>query len=288
MKKFLSLALIGASLFAADRNFDGYSYFAIGVENFKYTEKFVYTFSGYFTSPYSGKTYPKNSEIAVKSKINVSSPVYLSGSLVRLNDKFDLSMDFTSTLKPNTTTEEWLDRSDDSVIVKNYATIMSNSMRFLLHYKLSNLHRLTTGFSYVLNTFKRFNNPDAGTTQLVEETTATATFDLGYWFESNTAGKNRNDLRFKYEITFGIPFYENVQNTAAPGITFTNKAGFNLDTSVYFGYTILKGLEVGLFSSYSYMYRDGGEKSYNGGKVIWPTNITQALRGGLQVSWKFD
>jgi hypothetical protein len=302
MKKVLSLSLIASFLLAVDgsaasdvkkfkeRNFDGYSYFAFGIENFRYSEKFIYTFNYSYVSPYSGKHYVAGDQVAVKSKINVSSPVYLSGSLIRLNDKFDLSMDFASTLKPNTTTEKWLDRGDDSVITKNYATIMSNSMKFLLHYKLTNEHRVTAGFSYILNVFKRFNDPDAGTTTLVEETAATATLDVGYWFESNTAAQK--GLRVKYELTAGIPFYQDVQNTAAPGIKFTKASGFNLDTSIYGGYAVYQnkngGVEIGAFASYSYMYRDGDSKEYNGQKVIWPTNITQALRGGIQVSWKFN
>jgi len=286
MKKLLVLSLVaGSLLYAGNRNFDGYSYFSIGAENFKYTEKFIYTFTSSYTAE-NGKTYLKGEQVAIKSKVNVTSPVYLSGGLIKFNDKWDLSMDFASTLKPNTTTEEWLDRGDDTTIVKNYATIMSNSMKFLLHYKLTNQHRLTFGFSYILNTFKRFNDPDAGTTQLVEETSATATLDVGYWFESATAAKK--GFRIKYELTAGLPVYQDLQNTAAPELTFDNATGFNLDTSLYMGYTLFRGLEMGVFGNYSYMYRDGETKTYNGQTVIWPTNITQSLRGGLQVTWKFD
>jgi len=36
------------------------------------------------------------------------------------------------------------------------------------------------------------------------------------------------------------------------------------------------------------MYRDGDSTEYNGQEIIWPTNITQSLRGGLEVSWKFN
>jgi len=285
MKKILTLStVLISSLFAVNNgNFDGYSYFTIGFENFKYSEKFIYTFQSTFKGD-NGKVYVKDSSVAVKSKLNTTSPVYLSGGLIRFNDKWDLSMDFVSTLKPNVAEEEWLDRGDDSTITTNYATIMSNSMKFLMHYKITNNHRFTFGFNYILNIFKRFNNPDAGTTQLVEETTSTLVADIGYWFESNSAAKG---LRIKYELTGGIPIYENVENTAAPELEFNKAKGFNLDTSVYVGYTVYKGVELGIFGSYSYMYRDGDEKNYKNQKVIWPTNITQALRGGLQVTWKF-
>jgi len=285
MKKLLvlSTALI-SSLFAANNgNYDGYSYFAVGFENFKYSEKFIYTFNSMMKGN-NGKVYMKNTSVAVKSKLNSTSPVYLSGGLIRFSSKWDLSMDFISTLKPNTANEDWLDRGDDSAITTNYATIMSNSMKFLMHYKITNNHRLTFGFNYILNTFKRFNDPDAETIKLVEETTSTLVADVGYWFESNSAAKG---LRIKYELTAGIPVYENVENTAAPELEFDKAKGFNLDTSAYVGYTIFRGVELGIFGSYSYMYRDGDEKSYKGQKVIWPTNITQALRGGLQVTWKF-
>ena len=287
MKKSLLLSLaLSSLLFGAERNFDGYSYFAVGVENFSYSEKFIYTFANSYTSP-SGKTYLPNQQVAIKSKINVNSPVYLSGGLIRFNDKWDLSMDFASTLKPNTTTEEWLNRGDDTTILSNYATIMSNSMKFLLHYKLTNEHRITFGFSYILNAFKRFDDPDTSTTtDLVEETSSTATLNLGYWFESNTAAKK--GFRIKYQITGCFPVYQDLQNTAAPNLTFDNTTGFNFDTSIYFGYTLFKGFEAGIFTDYSYMYREGETKTYKDKTVIWPTNITQSIRGGLQVTWKFD
>ena len=292
MKKILKTLLIGSlvTTFAIadelkDRSFDGYNYFAVGVENFQYSEKFLYTFNSTYTSV-DNKTYLKGEEVAVKSKIDVNNPVYISGGLIKFTPKWDLSMDLTSTLKPHQTTEEWLDRGDDSVIVKNNATIMSNSMKFLLHYKLNNNHRLTTGLSYILNIFKRYNEANAKTTDLVEETSATAVFNVGYWYESNTNGIN--GLRIKYEVTAGLPIYQNVTNTAAPDLDYSNEKGFNFDTSLYVGYTLFRGLELGAFGNYSYMYRDGETKEIDGGKVIWPTNITQATRYGLQLSWKFD
>ena len=289
MKKLLVLSLTAAGLLYAgnyDRNFDGYSYFAFGVENLKYNEKFVYTFNT-STIGENGKSYSSGQQVAVKSKINVTSPVYLSGGLIRFTDKWDLSMDFASTLKPNSTTEDWMDRSDDSTITSNYAEVMTNAMKFLLHYKLTKQHRVTFGFSYILNTFKRYADPKVtNTTALVQETSATATLDVGYWFESATAAKD--GFRIKYEITAGLPVYQDVQNTKAPNLTFDETKGFNFDTSLYMGYTLFRGLELGFFANYAYMYRDGDTKKYNGQTVIWPTNITQNIRGGLQVSWKFD
>ena len=132
----------------------------------------------------------------------------------------------------------------------------------------------------------RNHRKNANNKILVEETSSTATLDLGYWFESNTAAKK--GFRIKYEITGGFPIYQNLENTAAPGLTFTKSTGFNFDTSLYMGYTLFRGFEMGVFANYSYMYREGETKTYNGQTVIWPTNITQSVRGGLQVTWKFD
>ena len=288
MKKTILLSVIAiSSLIANERNFDGYSYFAVGIENFSYTEKFIYTFKNTYEGE-NGKTYPKNSNVAIKSQLTLSQPVYLSGGLVRLNNNWDLSMDFSSTLKPNEATEKWLDRGDDTTIVSNYATIMSNSMKFLLHYKFTNLHRVTFGFNYFLNTFKRYNDPeDSATSQyLVEETTSTLVLNLGYWFESNTAGKD--GFRIKFNVEGGLPVYQNVTNTVAPNITFNKSSGYNINTGLTIGYPILKGLELGLFTNYSYMYRDGDKKEVDGKTIIWPTNITQNIQGGLQFTWKFD
>ena len=289
MKKIISLsAVLVLSLSATtidckDRNFDGYSYFAFGMEHFKYSEKFIYTFNNYYKSP-SGKEYFKGNSVAVKSKLDVTNPVYLSGSLIKMNDKWDLSMDFISTLKPNIAKEKWLDRGDDSTIVTNDATVMSNSMKFLLQYKITNSHRFTFGLGYNLNIFKRFS--DADSTKLVEETAASASLRLGYWFESNTAAKD--GLRIKYQINGGIPIYESVTNTAASDLEYHHAKGFDLDTDFYIGYPLMKGLEIGAFTNYTYSYREGQTKYYKGKEVIWPDNITQAIRGGIQFSWKFN
>ena len=290
MKKLLILSLSAAALLAStskERNFDGYNYFAVGIEHFEYTEKFIYTFKSAYVGE-NGKTYPANSNVALKSKLNITQPVYLSGGLIRLNKKWDLSMDFSSTLKPNETTEKWLDRGDDSTIMSNYATITSNSMKFLMQYKLTNVHRLTFGFSYFLNSFKRYNNPeDASASQyLVEETTSSLVLNLGYWFESNTAAKN--GFRIKFNIEGGLPVYEDVTNTAAPSLTFDNTTGFNFSSGLSVGYTLFKGVEMDLFTNYYYMYRDGQTKHLNNKTIIWPTNITQNFQGGLQFTWKFD
>jgi hypothetical protein len=286
LKVLLLGSVVCSSLLIAERNFDGYSYFATGIENFRYSEKFLYTFNGSYKSKYSNKQYVKGSQVAVKSKIDVNNPVYISGGLIRFSKNWDLSMDLASTLKPNVVTEEWLDRGDDSTIIKNNATIMSNSMKFLLHYKLTNKHRVTAGVNYVLNIFKRFNEAEEESTELVEETSSSLMFDIGYWYESNTA--SLDGVRIKCEITAGIPIYQNVTNTAAPDLTYTNKAGFNFDTSLYLGYSLFRGLELGMFGNYAYMYRDGETKEVDGSKIIWPTNITQTTRYGLQVTWKFD
>ena len=289
MKKLLALSLTTAALLASgtkDRNFDGYSYFAVGLEHFEYTEKFIYQFKNAFIGQ-NGKVYPANSNVALKSKLNITQPVYLSGGLIRFNNRWDLSMDFSSTLKPNQAKEEWLDRGDDSTIMSNYATIASNSMRFLMQYKLTNVHRITFGFSYFLNSFKRYNNPeDKGSQYLVEETASTLALDLGYWFESNTAAKD--GWRIKFNVEGGLPVYENVTNTAVPSLTFNGATGFNFSSGLSVGYTLFRGLEMDLFSNYYYMYRNGQTKHSRTQTIIWPTNITQNLQGGLQFTWKFD
>ena len=289
MKKLILLSATAVLLLAGnnERNFDGYSYFAFGVEHFEYTEKFIYQVKNTFVGD-NGKVYTSGSSVAVKSKLDINQPVYLSGGLIKFNEKWDLSMDFSSTLKPNETTEEWLDRGDDSVITSNYATIMSNSMKFLMHYKFTNLHRLTFGFSYYLNIFKRYNNPENASvsTYLVEETTSSLVLNLGYWFESSTAAKE--GFRIKFNIEGGVPVYENVTNTAAPSITFKKASGFNISSGLSIGYTLFKGVEANLFTNYYYMYRDGETKHIGNTTYIWPTNITQNLQGGLQIVWKFD
>lgn len=275
MKKnllILSLAGMATVLSAESKSFDGYSYGGIGFENATYKENSY--------NPAIG---------SLKSKANGSSPVYTTGSLVRVNDRYDFSLDFSSTLLPSTITEDWT--GSNGTLQRNDYDLLANSATVLIHYKLTPQHRIIAGPVYVLNTFKRYNwvavdpiiSAPLGVT---EERSTSLSGAIGYWYESKTAGIE--GWRFKGNTLFSLPLWQRATNTDYKDIVFDNIGGYNADASVYAGYTVFKGLEVGVFAGCNYQKRNGGAQTYNvTHTVTWPENTLSTYRAGVNAVWNF-
>jgi len=282
MLSLASLALI--SLNASE--FNGYSYF--GVASMKSTYQELYT----FTKTQSDDIVAGDS---VKMESIATSPVYTSGSIIKINDYFDFSMDFLSTLKPDAVDESWINETQNRIVQNNNSDAMYSGMVFLLQYKITPKHRLVGGLDYRLNSFKRYNFEIGSTTSgsvygVIEERSSTLMGSFGYWFESTTAAKN--DTRFMANIIYGKPVYQSVQNTSASGeINMDNESGYNYDMTAYAGYTIFDGVEIGAYTSYSFMKRDG-QKIPNpqdpSQMIVWPKNETELVSVGLKIIWNFN
>lgn len=275
MKKnllILSLAGMATVLSAESKSFDGYSYGGIGFENATYRESGHSSTIGSF-----------------KSKASGSSPVYTTGSLVRVNDRYDFSLDFSSTLLPSTITEDWT--GSNGTLQRNDYDLLANSATVLIHYKLTPQHRIVAGPVYVLNTFKRYNwvavdpviSAPLGVT---EERSTSVSAAIGYWYESKTAGVE--GWRFKGNTLFSLPLWQRATNTDYKDLVFDNIGGYNADVSAYVGYTIYKGLEVGAFVGGNYQNRNGGAQTYNmTHTVTWPENTLTTYRAGINAVWHF-
>lgn len=270
MKK-LSLALImtgSLSLVSADvHQYDGYSYGSIGFENVTYKE---------FGT--------------VSSKASGTSPLYTSGTLVRVNDRYDFSLDFASTLLPTTINEKWVS-SSDGLLQHNDYDLLTNSAQLLVHYKFTPQHRFIAGPHYLLNTFKRYNwvkdnNAVILPVGVVEERISSLNMGAGYWYESKPAGVE--GWRFHAKSFLDLPIWQQATNTDFEGANFDNTGGYNFDVTLYGGYTLLKGLEIGVYAGYNLQQRDGGEIPYMGGTLSWPENKLTSFRGGVQAVWNFS
>lgn len=274
-KQLLLLApLVAAlSLNAGDRYYDGYSYAGIGFENTMYQETVFFPNLG-----------------TVKSKAAVSSPVYSSGTLVNVNDRYDVSLDFSSTLLPSKTTEDW--DGQNGALQRNDYDLLTNNAMILVHYKITPQHRIVAGPGYTLNIFKRYNwvklDPLISVPVGVnEERSASLSATLGYWYESKTAGVE--GWRFKGHALVGLPVWQQTNNTASGGdVVFHDTAGYNSDVCLYAGYTFFKGFEIGAFMGGNYQKRNGGSQyDTAGNNVVWPENTLTIYRGGLNAVWKF-
>jgi len=286
MKKLLFIApLAFATLSFGEcyqRSFDGYSAIGVGVQSFVYQE--VGEISG----------------IKFKSESKATNPVYISRTLVKVNNGLDFSIDAVSTLVPQEADETYRDRETGKVLQTNKSEMITSKLDFLLHYKFTKQFRFLTGMGYTLNSFSRSVLVDGviinGKTKkdmyyLTKENSASTVLNVGFWYESNTAALK--GVRYKLKATYGFPIWQKTTNSAFPNVEFHEKEGRDYTLTAYLGYTLTKGVEVGLTSSYVYMYRKGGAKENVLGadgerhNILWPKNYTKQWNNALMFVWNF-
>lgn len=292
MKKLFLTALLPLALFASEGEeiYDSYNYISFGSENITYNEDYV----------------TRNGQV-IHSEAKATSPVYISGALVRINDLFDFSMDLSSTLLPTQAEEKW--QIDGALVQTNQFDAMITSMQFLGHYKLNNNHRFVFGPTYKLNSYKRYTWKDVngdilyedpnlngikdageGKIGLVQERVATLYASAGYWYESSPHAK-ASKMRWRFNALYGIPIWNEASNTGFEKIIFHSTNGYKLETSAYIGYPLFKGLELGIFGGYSYqrkskmdyMLTSDGVK-----RIAWPENSLQLWQSGISFVWNFS
>ncbi len=274
------LALVPLMLFAGESKaqYDGYSYFSIGMQNTKYEENIVLS---------GGQK--------VHSSANATSPVYISGSLIRINNKFDFSMDLLSTLLPTETDEKWY--LDGVYTQQNKFDATITNMQFYGHYKFTDNHRIVFGPTYSLNSFKRYTFKDANGNiildnvtgarlGLTEERVANLRFAVGYWYESAPHGRV-HQIRYRFNATFGHTVWTQATNTGFEKVSFDTINSYELQSSAYAGYTIFKGLEIGAFAAYSRQEKTTTDVASDG-HTKWPKNTLSLLQGGVSFVWNFS
>lgn len=278
MKKYLTIALVPLALCATEGKYNGYSYFGFGNQNIKYVEKLTLS---------TGEQ--------VESLAEANSPVYTSGTLVRVNDTYDFSIDLASTLLPTQIGETWT--VDGALAQQNQFDAMLNSMQFLGHYKLSENHRIVAGTAYTLNSYKRYNfkdetgayllDPDTNAKYgLLEERIATLYLTGGYWFESAPLA-TPNTPRFRFNALYNQPVWNDATNTEFEAVSFNSTSGYKVEMNAYAGYPILKGLELGTFGGYSIQKKSGTDVASDG-RTKWPDNTLTQWQMGLSLVWNFS
>jgi len=281
MKKISFLLLTSLALFAneaIDDKYRGYSYVSVGIENITYQEDIVL-----------------GDGSVIHSNASTTSPVYISGSLVKINNRYDFSIDISSTLLPSQSEEEWYVNGD--LAQKNQFDALISNMQFLIHYKYTNNHRLLAGLMYKLNTFKRYQfvdeegNPivDQATGAkigLIEERVATLYAALGYGYES-TYFANKEHIRYKCSALIGQAIWSQATSTGFEEVTFDSLSSYKAELSGYVGYPIYEGLEIGVFANYIYEKKNGVDVA-DDGHTKWPENDLELWQTGLSVVWNFS
>jgi len=266
VKSVLILAAILAATVAGARDaesYDGYSYFSVGVQSMSYEEH--------------NPTYD--------SLAKVTNPIYRSGSLLKITDTIDISLDFLSTVVPNETEETW--KKNGNPFQTNKVQVIFSSIEGAVQYKVTQNHRLLAGFGYSLNSYKRYDiNRSTTTESVIEELISSLKFQVGYAYESRTAGIK--GWRISGRAIAGLPIFQQATNTLFPGATFNDTEGYDLNALVSLGYTVYTGLEIGVYGGYNYSYKKGSQQEYQGGTLSWPENYFKSYEGGVQLSWHLD
>jgi len=252
--------------------YDAYNYIAFGFESINYQENGTKS---------SGESFASDS--------TADSPVYISGSLIRINDIFDFSIDTASTLFPTASDETW--HQDGELASTDKLETIISSMKFLGQYKHTDNHRIILGAKYDLNLYKRYAYKDAdgndmynGTNKitLTEELISTLSLATGYIYES--APHSSGGFRMKLSAIIGKPIWRNASNTGFEDITYNSTSGYGYEFGGYIGYQVIKGLEIGCFADYDYQFKSGSDKKDD---VIWPENELKVFRSGISFVWNF-
>lgn len=269
--------------------FDGYAYMNFGVEKVNYAERPTLL----------------NFELDAKT----SNIVQMSGGLTRVNDNFDFSVDSIATLLPNEGSEAWsastnLNNAEGTAPLKkgavaqrNSYTLVGSQLQLLVHYKYTSKVRILGGLTSANQTFKRYDQKQTSALiekkkELLEESCASFMANIGFGYESYIPAHDGD--RFRVRAIFGLPLWHRTLNTAEiyGDLEFNDKAGYNAELDLYWGYPVHKGVEVGLFFNASRQYRvanSTAKYTLNGTtyEAQWPENTLDIVRSGVSFVWKF-
>ena len=281
--------LLSSSLYAQDnaaviqdnpleKSYYGYNYIGFGMETATYQEIGIIK-----SGSLAGTHY--------RSSATSTSPVYVSGGLIKMNKYFDFSIDAASTLMPTQSDEKWQNTDKGTLAQENKFDSVQSDLKMLLQYKINNNHRIAIGPNYNLFSMKRYDFSAYGETipdaQLNQEDIATLNLMMGYVYEY--APFSNGGMRIKTSALYGKPVWNKATNTDAPDLSFNSTKGSTIDVDGYIGFELTKGLEMGVFGRYSLKKKDGADDvTVNANTVTWPENELETFRYGVSFVWNFD
>ncbi|MEZ8094851.1 hypothetical protein C9I94_13250 [Photobacterium swingsii] len=251
---------------------EGYSYFTLGLESVTYQEKFSD----------QGETF--------QSDATALSPVINTGSLTRVNDMFDFSIDALATFSPGSVDEEW--SNSQGIYQRNKFEYIKASTNVLIHYKVTPQWRVVAGPSMTYQTYKRYQNQSENSIYYGtwEESSTDIFLDAGVAYDSGSLHAD-SPWHSYFRVVAGVPMWSQTTNTAIDGMTF-NDFGFRTSIDGGISYRLMKGLHLGWFVMAGY------EKRFEEGPHFWryddngskqmatlPEATTVSFSTGLQVLW---
>jgi len=270
----------------------GYSFFmALGQQRLHYEEK--------------------ASTLPVKTSVDVTNPLIITGALYAVSDDLLISLDAEATFAADTTTEKWKATSNNfagtpltnNILQEDQFKLQQSGTRLLGHYRLQDHWFLITGPAFRSQTFKRFgfqagvdNATNIMSSQVVEESSSEILWQLGVALESEQLKDSKT--HYSARLYTGIPLWREVENTLITSHTFDSTSGQDWVLEGRYSYAVHPKIHVGVWGQYSLSTR-GSQKTciaaLGGNSAACGVNQSQAelpkseLRGlgyGIELLWK--
>lgn len=272
------LTLLGTvTLFGAQKADPGYGFAMVGF--------------GRQDAAYSSRyTAADGSTISTVSK-NVA-PYYATGSLVKLNRRFDLGLQASSTLFAQSSSETF---NFGDEVDEHKLDMTVSQLTFSLHNKLDRNSRIVFALGYSYELLKRYNfNSDNPFSPLglIENSIAAFYTEVGYVLSN---GYRLGEAKWHYlvEIHAGLPFLS-INTRTFPTQEPASKSnvglvyGYSIRPRLYGGYHFARGAEVGLFYEFYYRtYYDKRELPYGDSVVTSDSQTLKRQQVGISALWRF-
>jgi hypothetical protein len=293
--KFIALLLMTSFTSLAYAEADdqrGYSFFmALGQQRLHYEEK--------------------ASILPVKTSVDVTNPLIITGALYAISDDLLVSLDAETTFAADTTTEKWKSTSDvfagtpltSSVLQEDQFKLQQSGTRLLGHYRLKDHWFVITGPAFHSQTFKRFGfqpGVDNATTivnsQVIEESSSEILWQLGVALESEQLKDSKT--HYSARLYTGIPLWRELDNTLVSSHTFDGTSGQDWTLEGRYSYAVHPKIHVGVWGQYIVSYRDSqktciayagansGACGINQAQAELPESRFNGLGYGIELLWK--
>ncbi len=269
-KRLLLISLLASQSLYSDKKY-GYSYLAAGMQSTIYSQNFD-TSAG---------------EYSLKS--DITTPYYITGNLTRINSRYGFEIIAASTLFANSA-KEYV--HSNNATTKHDLEMTLTDISLTLHYKpVNEYHRATFGLKYNYEVQKRYNftQEEIKNIGIIENKIASFSLNAGYLYTSKILTGTKG-WHYRAGTSMGLPIFAVTADTYPPesfnaGTTW----GYLFNMNGYVGYTVYKGLELGVYSDYAYRVRFDEVRYQDAmGNVIKSSNShTNRFNYGLMASWSY-
>ena len=268
IRLFFIFIFIGTSVFSNEKEKYQYGMSGVGVNINRYQATYSYN------------------DTTITSTSVSTNPYFLTSSLIEINDDFSFSISTGSDFF-GWRTEDNIDFN--GINYSNEIIVIRTDVGIDVEQRLSEKSFLQYGLLYNYETIKRYELVLSDLIGDIEEQYGFVNVNVGYHFHN----RNRAGVRgIHYIINSGvsIPFFK-IFSGSVPKLDNVDVGfvyGASPFTNLYWGYSFIKAIEVGVFSDFRYTYRvQTARRSDITIENIDIVNNIVSYRAGLTVAWNF-